>query len=558
MKTEAFIQKIRESIIGEQQLIPTPFGARPMIYADYTASGRALSFVEDYIRDEVLPLYANTHSASSFTGAQISMLREEARDSIKKATNTSDEYCLLFCGSGATAAINKVIDMLGLKLPHSLDEQYGLSARIPADERPVIFLGPYEHHSNELPWRETIGEVLNVPLDEKGMLDLNILEAMLIEYSSRRLKIGSFSAASNVTGVKTDVNEVTRLLHKYGAYAFWDYAAAAPYVRIDVLGNQNEDGDSSKDAVFISPHKFIGGPGTPGILIVNRKLVSNAVPTVPGGGTVQFVTPEGHLYHEDLERREEGGTPAIIESIRAGLTFSVQQEVDVDEIELLEDNLVRRAIQRLSRNDHIEILGNSSVPRLAILSLQIHRLKKPLHYGFVVALLNDLFGIQARGGCSCAGPYAHRLLHIDKRNSQALEREMLRGHGILRPGWVRLNFNYFIDEECFDYILAALEIIADHGWRLLPYYEYDKTLGVWCYQSRSIPKVIGLTGIIKSANLTCNSSDGPQQLSHYLKDAIDILTAKPCDHKVYDLDLPASSDALRWFYLPVDEVQKQI
>lgn len=556
MKTDNLINKIRASIIGERHLIPTPFGSRPLVYADYTASGRALSFLEDYIRDNVLPLYANTHTASSFTGAQISMLREEARNTIKSMVNAGEDHCLVFCGSGATAAINKIIDMLGLKLPNRLDKRYGLSARIPAEERPVIFLGPYEHHSNELPWRETIAEVVSIPLDHDGVLDLSVLEAMLVEYSAREMKIGSFSAASNVTGIKTDVNAVTRLLHKHGAYAFWDYAAAAPYVRIDVLGNQEVDGDSSKDAVFISPHKLVGGPGTPGILIFNRKLVSNAVPTVPGGGTVQFVTPEGHLYHEDLERREEGGTPAIIESIRAGLAFSVQQEVDVDEIELLEDNLVRRAIQRLSRNDHIEILGNSSVPRLAILSLQIHRLKKPLHYGFVVALLNDLFGIQARGGCSCAGPYAHRLLHIDKRNSQALEREMLCGHGILRPGWVRLNFNYFIDEECFDYILAALEIIADHGWRLLPYYEYDKTSGVWCYQSRGIPKVIGLSGIINSANLTCNSLDEPQQLSRYLTDAIEILTTKPCDHKVYDLALPASADALRWFYLPADEIRK--
>ena len=225
------MQRIRESVIGEKLPIKTPFGAKPLIYADYTASGRSLTFVEDWLRDQVLPYYANTHTETSFTGAYTTALREKARQTIRSAVNGRDDDLVLFCGSGATAAVQKLIDMLNLSIPQDLDRRYQLNDQIPASERPVVFVGPYEHHSNELPWRETIAEVVAIPLDTEGAIDSRYLEAKLKQYAERPLKIGSFSAASNVTGVKTDTDLVSALLHEHGAFAFWDYAAAAPYAR---------------------------------------------------------------------------------------------------------------------------------------------------------------------------------------------------------------------------------------------------------------------------------------------------------------------------------------
>lgn len=477
------IQKIRDSIIGDHALIETPFGSRPLIYADYTASGRSLCFIEDFIRDEVLPYYANTHSETSFTGAQTTVLREQAREIIRQAVNGTHQDKVIFCGSGATSAINKLIDMLNLRLSQDLLDDYGLDGVIPVKHRPAVFVGPYEHHSNELPWRESIADVVVIPLNSAGQLDLVALEDALVKYIDRPLLIGSFSAASNVTGLKTDVPRVTSILKHHGALSFWDYAAAAPYVRIDMNDH------SPLDAVFMSPHKFIGGPGTPGVLIVKEGVVNNAVPATVGGGTVTYVTPEDHHYVANAERREEGGTPGVVESIRAGLVFKLQGDVGFEEIARRENAFVSRAIARLSQCENLEILGPLDAPRLSILSLRFKLGDKDLHYGYVVSLLNDLFGIQARGGCSCAGPYGHALLGMDMNYSRAIQSQIAAGNVILRPGWVRLNFNYFISESEFDYLLDAIELVAKHGWRMLPYYGCDIASGVWRFQNeaRSLP-----------------------------------------------------------------------
>lgn len=477
------IQKIRDSIIGDHALIETPFGSRPLIYADYTASGRSLCFIEDFIRDEVLPYYANTHSETSFTGAQTTVLREQAREIIRQAVNGTHQDKVIFCGSGATSAINKLIDMLNLRLSQDLLDDYGLDGVIPVKHRPAVFVGPYEHHSNELPWRESIADAVVIPLNSAGQLDLVALEDALVKYIDRPLLIGSFSAASNVTGLKTDVPRVTSILKHHGALSFWDYAAAAPYVRIDMNDH------SPLDAVFMSPHKFIGGPGTPGVLIVKEGVVNNAVPATVGGGTVTYVTPEDHHYVANAERREEGGTPGVVESIRAGLVFKLQGDVGFEEIARRENAFVSRAIARLSQCENLEILGPLDAPRLSILSLRFKLGDKDLHYGYVVSLLNDLFGIQARGGCSCAGPYGHALLGMDMNYSRAIQSQIAAGNVILRPGWVRLNFNYFISESEFDYLLDAIELVAKHGWRMLPYYGCDIASGVWRFQNeaRSLP-----------------------------------------------------------------------
>ncbi|MDG2110993.1 MAG: aminotransferase class V-fold PLP-dependent enzyme, partial [Actinomycetota bacterium] len=431
-------------------MVEGPFGARPVVYADYTASGRSLSFIEDYISRVVLPLYANTHTESSGTGLQTTRFREDARRIIASCLGATDEHVVLFCGSGSTGAIAKLIGALGIRIPSNLDDRHQLSDHIEPDQRPVVFIGPYEHHPNELPWRESIADVVTIDEDADGHVDLAQLEAELQRFAHRPQLIGSFSAASNVTGIVTDTDAVSSLLHRHGAIALWDYAAAAPYVGIDM--GSTSDGDGYLDAIFISPHKLIGGPGTPGLLVARRELFDNRVPETPGGGTVAYVNPEDHDYLPDIEHREEGGTPDIIGSIRAGLVFQLKEAVGADAIAAREHDFVRRAVGRWDLHPNIEILGSREAERLSIVSFVVRdglaedgaAPGRYFHHNFVVAVLNDLFGIQSRGGCSCAGPYGHRLLGIDLDQSHEFEREITRGCEGIKPGWVRVNFNYFI------------------------------------------------------------------------------------------------------------------
>ena len=544
--SKELVAKIRDSVIGDGQLIETSFGQKPLIYADYTASGRSLDFIEQFITNRVLPFYANTHTETSFTGAQSTAFREEARQSIKQAVNAIEDDRLIFCGSGATAAINKLIDILDLRLPVNLNERHKFLDLVPVASRPVIFIGPYEHHSNEIPWRESIADVVVIPLTQSGQLDTKVLQAKLIEFADRPLKIGSFSAASNVTGLKTDVDEVAALLHQYDALSFWDYAAAAPYVSIDM---NPLNSTCSKDAVFLSPHKFVGGPGTPGVLIVKKKLLKNSVPASPGGGTVLYVTPVDHQFIADHERREEGGTPAIVESVRAGLVFKLQQAVGTDLIESLEASFKERALAQWKLNKNIEVLGDSSQEGLSIFSLRIKHEEADLHYGFVVALLNDLFGIQARGGCSCAGPYGHELLGMDLNYSRKLEKELNKGHMVMRPGWVRLNFNYFINEETFDYLLNAVEYVSELGWKLLPFYEIDSDSGTWRYQGASM-KLESLCLESLFVEDQQPAMDPAKPLSEYLDEALKELNKVDESRVRYSLFLPESANKMRWFVLP--------
>ena len=356
LPTSPLLERVRRGIIGEGELMDGPFGPRRVTYADYTASGRSLDFIEDFIRDAVLPRYANTHTESSGTGLQTSRLREDARRMIHDAVGGTEDDLVIFCGSGATAAVSKLIGILELRIPAGLDERYQLSARIPEAERPVVFVGPYEHHSNELPWRESIADVVVIAEDTDGHVDLADLREQLIRFAGRPLRIGSFSAASNVTGILTDTSAVASLLHAHGALSLWDYAAAGPYVPVRVAASAPGAGDH-KDAVFLSPHKFPGGPQTPGVLVVHRDLVRNTVPTVPGGGTVAFVDPAGHRYLDDPVAREEGGTPAIVESIRAGLVFGLKQAIGTDLIAGREERLWQ---QVLAAFEHVDVLVNNA------------------------------------------------------------------------------------------------------------------------------------------------------------------------------------------------------
>ncbi|MFW5905084.1 MAG: aminotransferase class V-fold PLP-dependent enzyme [bacterium] len=547
------LELVRDSLIGADTAVTTPFGRRRVVYADYTASGRSLGFVEDFIRDSVLPLYANTHTETSGTGLQTTRFREEARDIIRRCVGASRaEHAVIFAGSGSTGAIDRLIAILGLRIPATLEDGYRLSDHIPAGERPVVFVGPYEHHSNELSWRETIADVVEIAEDPDGHIDLDDLERRLTEFGDRPLRIGSFSAASNVTGIISDTSAISRVLHRHGALSFWDFAAAAPYVGIE-MRSPGSDGGDYKDAVFISPHKFIGGPGTPGVLVVRRDLLANRVPSVPGGGTVTYVSEDHHRYVSEPEHREEGGTPAIVESIRAGLVFALKERVGPDLIRKLEHEFIQRAIDSWSENPNIRILGNPRAERLSIVSFLVRApahlgSDRFLHHNFVVAVLNDLLGIQARGGCSCAGPYGHRLLGIDAATSARFEDEIAAGCEVIKPGWVRINFNYFISEEEFDYLVDAVHLVAEEGWRLLPQYRFDAASGGWRHRDGLAAPPLSLEGFLSRDDLTPPTLP-LSSLSDQLAEARRILQAAPL-HSDDEAALPPTSESLRWFPLP--------
>ncbi|MFD3189991.1 aminotransferase class V-fold PLP-dependent enzyme [Sedimentitalea sp. HM32M-2] len=441
-------------VIGDGMLIPGLNGAVPLVYADYVASGRALRQVEDFVTAHVLPFYANSHTEASYCGTYMTNLRRQARAEIARQVGAGSDDAVIFAGAGATAGLNRLVNLLGVNRA----------------QNPVVFIGPYEHHSNILPWRESRARIVEIPEARDGGPDLDALARALQAHADSDLLVGSFSAASNVTGVITETGPVTRLLKAHGALAIWDYAGAGPYLPIDMADGP----EARKDAVVISPHKFPGGPGASGVLVLNQTAVRSAAPSWPGGGTVSFVSPWRHDYSGDLAAREEAGTPNVIGDIRAALAFMVKDAVGTEVVAEREARYNRMALQGWRDNPHLTLLGIDRPHRLPIFSFLVRDGDgTPVHQQLFTRMLSDIYGIQARGGCACAGPYAHRLLGIDRAASEALHADILAGKELRKPGWVRLNFSYLMTEDTVRYIIDSVNDLSRTTARHAPRYRVD-------------------------------------------------------------------------------------
>jgi len=556
---EELIQEVRKNIVGQDEAFQGPFGLRRVLYLDWIASGRAVSFLEDYIKSEVLTVYANTHTTTSATGIQSTLFRNEARQIIHSHCKCSINDVVLFAGTGASGAVHKLVKILGLSLRAK-------------EKRAIVFVGPYEHHSNLLPWRETC-DVEIIPEDKStGGVSLPVLERRLKEITTKaneRLIIGSFSAASNISGVLEDVEAMTMLLKKYGALAFFDYATAGPYIPIEM--NPKNSDNWSKDAVFLSPHKFLGGVGSPGVLIVKKRLLSNAIPSEPSGGTVFFVTNSSTTYLGNFHEREEGGTQDIVGSVRAALAFQLKDGIGAFQISEIEHTYTQVAIKRLQKIPQLHILGDLKFPRLGVISFliaapKIREAARFLHYNFVCALLNDLFGIQSRGGCACAGPYGLELLGITEVAAE-FEEELSNKVELVRPGFTRLNLHYTLSTGELEFVLSALEFVCEHGWKFLPLYSYFIDTGEWRHRSilKKFPDRRSL-GFIKyrSNRMECASKRhkpipfSPSLFEKYRDCALEVLKVQQKMNFSLQDERPFFSpktQKLRWFLLPSEATE---
>lgn len=556
---------LRQQIVGVDSTFETPFGERLMVYCDYTASGRCLRFVESYLQS-LQRIYANTHTEDDITGRSMSQLLHEAEEAIKRSVNAGPQGRIIACGTGATGAIDKLQQIIGVTLAPATRKNLGamLDDEELARTQPVVFIGPYEHHSNEISWRQSLATTVQVRLDAGGNVDLGHLEELLQDprYQGRK-RIGSFSAASNVTGIRADVRKITTLLHKYDAIACFDYAACAPYVPIDMNPEPEAAGDDpSIDAIFISPHKFLGGPGSSGVLVFNERIYDRALPpSMSAGGTVDYVGMTDQDFISRIEEREKAGTPGVLQTLKAGLVFQIKDAVGTDVIHDREHEFTDRALRSWGENSDIEVLGNPDPgSRVGIISFNIRYANgKYLHHKFLTVLLNDLFGIQSRAGCSCAGPYGHRLLDIDVATSEKYRSAVQQGHCGLKPGWCRVGLHWVMDDAEADYVIDAVNFLAREGHHFLSLYDFDLASGTWVHKYAA-----GLLPEFSLEQALHNEEGEPATLSlplrqqlyrHYMTEAQKIANQLRNEPQARLTSLGGDLGELQFFAMPEDERQ---
>ncbi len=461
---EQYFDKFRKNIVGIDQKFQSPCGEKDIIYADWTASGRLYRPIEEKILNDFGPFVANTHTETSITGSAMTMAYHKARDIIKKHVNANDDDILITEGTGMTGIINKFQRILGIRIPDNLKEYFN----IPDELKPVVFITHMEHHSNQTSWLETIADVEIIPYDETGLVEYSQLQVLLDKYKERVLKIASVTACSNVTGIEIDYFKIAKIMHQNEGVCFVDFACSAPYVEVDMHPKEK---DAYLDAIFFSPHKFLGGPGTSGVLLFNKNLYNNMVPDNPGGGTVMWTNPWGeHYYLDDIELREDGGTPGFLQAIRIALSIQLKEEMGTKNIRKREDEINKIIFKRLKEVKNLRILAKQHEERMGVFSFYIN----DLHFNLGVKLLNDKFGIQTRGGCSCAGTYGHFLLHVDQQTSHDLVEKLEDGCLLDKPGWIRMSIHPTTTNKEVDFICDSIIALADNFKNWEKDYNYNK------------------------------------------------------------------------------------
>lgn len=471
---EDYFVPFRENVIGNNQLFETPFGSKQILYADWTASGRLYQPIEHKISHLIGPFMANTHTESNMTGSYMTEAYKEAKRIIRQHVNANDNDVVILDGFGMTAVVNKLQRILGVRVPEKWQPYMQLSEK----EKPVVFLTHMEHHSNHTSWLETLCDVVVLEPNQQGEINLDRLDQLLHRYQERPMKIGSFTACSNVTGIQTPYHQLAKVMHKHGGFCFVDFAASAPYVPINM---HPEDPLEKLDAIFFSPHKFLGGPGTSGVLVLDSGLYSNQIPDHPGGGTVTWTNPWGeHEYYSDIETREDGGTPGILQAVQTALCLRLKEQMGTEAILQREKELVSLLLKELGGIPKLHILEGHLKSRLGIVSFCV----KDVHYNLIVRLLNDRYGIQVRGGCSCAGTYGHYLFQIDKATSKKIANKINEGDFSNKPGWVRFSVHPVMsNKEILTFINAIKDITLNiEEWK--KDYVYDSKTNDFFYVKR--------------------------------------------------------------------------
>lgn len=460
---EQHFAPFREQIIGINQQFESPYGTKNIIYTDWTASGRLYRPIEEKLINVFGPFVANTHTETTISGTAMTLAYHEAKHIIKKHVNADDNDVLINDGTGMTGVVNKFQRILGFKVPESLKDYFSL----PRDKRPIVFISHMEHHSNQTSWLETIADVEVIPADEQGLFCIDNLKALLHKYQDRAMKIASITSCSNVTGIKTPYYEVAKLMHQNNGLCFVDFACSGPYVEINM---HPADPESYLDAIFFSPHKFLGGPGTSGVLVFNKKLYRNMVPDCPGGGTVTWTNPWGeHQYIDNIESREDGGTPGFLQVIKTALAIQLKEQMGVANILAREKEITDFVFTELGKIPNLAILAPQHQNRLGVISFFI----QDLHFNLGVKLLNDRFGIQTRGGCSCAGTYGHYLLNVDQETSHKLTDQISSGDLTSKPGWIRMSIHPTTTNAEIAYVCASIKQLAEQHQEWATAYRYD-------------------------------------------------------------------------------------